>query len=198
MLTTLLQLTVQKPQEHYEYRLVKEDFPGPNVYGYPETRYYDLGLAIPLDFEMPKTPKVVRLTLHDGKRHGYVYPYDRERRRVESQIPLFDVKPDSSDEKAIGFRDDLSLSRPIHPGFNTRIPEHATLSGLRVYSKDTYDPERFHRQYKSLHRGMRWAAANLLCWDENRIVYPDDLDKPPFDTSQTQLNKPKLELPPKQ
>lgn len=181
----------KEPREYYSYRLLKEDLPGHTFKGSPETRYYDLELSIMLDLDRPKTPKVVRLTLHDGKRHGSFFPHDRGIVMVESQIPLGDVKPDSSDEKSTRFYDNLSDPDP-HPYLSRGPAKSATLQGMRVYAQEVnpLHPEWFHNEYKGLHRGMRWAAANFLCWDENRIIYPDDLDKPPLDRGQTQLNKP--------
>ncbi|MEK7517887.1 MAG: hypothetical protein AAB583_05025, partial [Patescibacteria group bacterium] len=177
----------------FSYELIKEDLPGPPeelVEGKPLQGYYNLELAI--------LREAVRLRLRDAKRYGRV---PRGVIRVESQIPLVDIKPDSPYERDRLFYDILSLSRPIGPGGpDGRIIGKASLGYLRLSAnKDIYDrdPEQFHREYKNLHRGMRWAAANLLCWDENKTVYPDDLDKPPFDKGKSQLSKPELALPPK-
>lgn len=197
----------KKPSESYSYKLFKKDLPGPPHYkGNPEGKfYYNLGLSVLLDWDWDrsKTPKAIRLTLSDtGKLQGWI-----GRIAVESHVPLVDFKPGSTDEQyATVFRDTLSGPNPDDRTSILSGERYASMSGFRAMSDlfelgslNTNDLEVFHRYYKYLHLGMRWTAANLLCWDENRIVYPDDLDKPqsPLDKGQAQLSKPKLELPPK-
>ncbi len=183
-----------KPQGKYrksEDLLLKEDLPGPLSRNSSGARYYDLQLSILTHLEKPKKAKSVRLTLCDGTRDGHV-----RQLRVESDIPLVDDKPGSSGEHYSTFYDGFTRDgRHI----STSLPMMRTWAHKYANEEPQYN-QQFHDMYRNLHRGMRWTAANLLCWDENRIVYPADLDKLPLtlDRGQAQLNKPKLELPPKQ
>lgn len=185
----------KKPGEDYAYRLLKRDLHGPDLpYNphYPQGKsYYGLDLAIMLDFD-GHGPKAVRLELHD---YGVAM-------KIASQIPLVDVKPDSQDEKDTRFYDTFSPPDPDDRASMMGVRKSASLLGLRLEANNKHDigQEWFHRDYKGLWRGMRWTAANLLCWDEDGIVYPPDLDKSPsaLDKGQAQLSKPRSELPPKQ
>ncbi len=87
--------------------------------------------------------------------------------RLSSHFSLLEGKHAGGEYKFGGFFDDRKVARP-------RVSNIG--SGFSVSTDDFVEKPTAGR-YRYLWQGLRWMCANLLLWDSNQIIVPEDLDK---------------------